>query len=295
MISVLNSIFDSKIISAVETKLESCLSNPDAMVLLDAMRYSSLNGGKRIRPLLTIAGGKVGDADLDTVLNIGTAIELIHCYSLVHDDLPAMDNDDLRRGLPTCHKKYNEAIAILAGDALQAQAFVLLSSACLPLLPQMQLKIIHLIANCSGAAGMVGGQAIDLMSTGVNISLVELQHMHRQKTGALIKAAVLSGYLASANYQEQIYCALNSIADNLGLLFQITDDILDATASTLTLGKTANKDLANNKATYVSILGLKEAQNKALNLYKETIAALSKLSAHDELTELTHFIYNRSN
>ncbi|MDQ5920004.1 MAG: farnesyl diphosphate synthase [Pseudomonadota bacterium] len=288
-------MFTDQILTKIEDRLNELLVNNDNLVLLEAMRYSSLNGGKRVRPFLVMAAGKISQAQSAVLLDIGVAIELIHCYSLIHDDLPAMDDDDLRRGLPTCHKQYGEAMAILAGDALQAQAFVVLSSDSLRLDCAIKLKIINLVASSAGVNGMVGGQALDLLSTGTNLTLPQLQHMHIKKTGALISAAILSGYLAGANCKPEIYDKLVLIANNIGLLFQITDDILDATADTNTLGKTANKDWAANKATYVNILGLEKAQHMADNLYNTTIEMLRHLSQSEELTTLTHFVYNRSN
>lgn len=288
-------MFTDQILTKIEDRLNELLVNNDNLVLLEAMRYSSLNGGKRVRPFLVMAAGKISQAQSAVLLDIGVAIELIHCYSLIHDDLPAMDDDDLRRGLPTCHKQYGEAMAILAGDALQAQAFVVLSSDSLRLDCAIKLKIINLVASSAGVNGMVGGQALDLLSTGTNLTLPQLQHMHIKKTGALISAAILSGYLAGANCKPEIYDKLVLIANNIGLLFQITDDILDATADTNTLGKTANKDWAANKATYVNILGLEKAQHMADYLYNTTIEMLRHLSQSEELTTLTHFVYNRSN
>ena len=297
---MLSSYSNLEIISLVEKKLDNLLSNNNNMnakdaLLIEAMRYSTLDGGKRIRPLLTVASGGLSLANMDSLITIGVAIELIHCYSLIHDDLPAMDNDDLRRGRPTCHKKYNEAIAILVGDALQTKAFSVISSDKLKISADIKLKIINLIANSAGMYGMVGGQVLDLMSTGATLSLVELQNMHSKKTGALIKAAILCGYLSGDNYNDDVYTRLNTVADNLGLLFQIADDILDFTSDTLTLGKTANKDFVYNKATYVNILGIEEAQNMAQKLYKQTLTILELLPNSKQLVDLTHLIYERSN
>ncbi len=296
---MLSSYSNLEIISLVEKKLDKLLSNNNMnakdTLLIEAMRYSTLDGGKRIRPLLTVASGGLSLANMDSLITIGVAIELIHCYSLIHDDLPAMDNDDLRRGRPTCHKKYNEAIAILVGDALQTKAFSVISSDTLNISADIKLKIVNLIANSAGMYGMVGGQVLDLISTGATLSLVELQNMHSKKTGALIKAAILCGYLSGDNYNDDVYTRLNTVADNLGLLFQIADDILDFTSDTLTLGKTANKDFVYNKATYVNILGIEEAQNMAQKLYKQTLTILELLPNSKQLVDLTHLIYERSN
>ncbi len=285
----------TQLLECFEKKLaEVLVPTKHATLLMEAMRYSTLDGGKRIRPLLVAAAGRLSDASLDSILSVGAAVELIHCYSLIHDDLPAMDNDDLRRGRPTCHKKYNEALAILAGDALQTQAFTVLSCDELEIKAMAKLKIINLLSICAGALGMVGGQAIDLMSTGLKLDIAALKHMHSMKTGALIKASVLSGYLAGRKFELNAYNALTNVANNLGLLFQITDDILDATGDTQTLGKTANKDLLNNKATYVNILGLSEAQNMATKLYHDNLSMLEQLAHSTELIELTHIVYKRN-
>ncbi len=264
-------------------------------LLGEALRYSSLNGGKRLRPLLTIAGGSLNIANEDVLIDIGCAIELIHCYSLIHDDLPAMDNADIRRGLPTCHKKYNEAIAVLAGDALQALAFELLSDDSIAINPVTKLKIINLVASSIGQNGMVEGQALDLLATGKRLDLVKLQQMHSLKTGALIKAAILSGYLCGENFDQEIYRNLTKIADSIGLLFQITDDILDVTKDTATLGKPANKDILNNKATYASILGVQASLELSEKIFNDIIDQLHKFKHSSDLIELTNSIYHRNN
>jgi farnesyl diphosphate synthase len=256
--------------------------------------YAVLGGGKRIRPLLSIASGKLNAADFASVLDIGCALELIHCYSLVHDDLPAMDNDDLRRGLATCHKKYDEATAILVGDALQALAFEALSAPTLKIPVDNKLKIIYLVSRASGIDGMVGGQMLDLYSTGRKLTLTDLQNMHACKTGALIKAAILCGYLCGEDFSLDMYTKLGQIADSLGLLFQIVDDILDVTETSDTLGKTANKDAINDKATYVSLLGLEEARAVASELHREIIADLSGIENSTMLQEIATDVYMRN-
>lgn len=256
--------------------------------------YSVLGGGKRIRPLLSIASGNLNAADFRVVLDIACAVELIHCYSLVHDDLPAMDNDDLRRGLATCHKKYDEATAILVGDALQALAFEVLSAPTLKIPLDNKLKIIYLVSRASGVDGMVGGQMLDLCSTGQKLTLTDLQNMHMQKTGALIKAAILCGYLCGDDFSLDRYTTLGRIADSLGLLFQIVDDILDVTETSGTLGKTANKDAINEKATYVSLLGLEEARAVAKELHSEIIADLSEIENSTMLQEIATSVYMRN-
>ena len=264
-------------------------------LLNEAMAYASLNGGKRLRPLLCIAGGQVSYANQNDLYKIGVALELIHCYSLVHDDLPAMDNDDLRRGMPTCHIKYGDAMAILTGDALQTMAFDILSHE-MNILPTNQLKIIQVLANSSGLHGMVGGQALDIMSTHKTLNLNELKKMHSLKTGALIKASVLCGYLAGNNTNDSTieYNHLSEIADNLGLLFQIIDDVLDYTSDTKTLGKTAHKDEIQQKATFVSLFGLEAAQIYALECYQKSVVQIKKLPNHDYLLDLAHVIYQRN-
>ncbi|HLX54038.1 MAG TPA: polyprenyl synthetase family protein, partial [Aquella sp.] len=237
--------------------------------------------------------GQLNSADFVNVLDIGCALELIHCYSLVHDDLPAMDNDDLRRGLATVHKKYDEATAILVGDALQALAFEVLSAATLKIPQDNKLKIIYLVSRASGVDGMVGGQMLDLCSTGQKLTLTDLQNMHACKTGALIKATILCGYLCGDGFSLDTYTRLGQVADSLGLLFQVVDDILDVTETSGTLGKTANKDAINHKATYVSLLGLEEAKAIASELYKEIIADLSDVDNSSMLQEITTSIYVR--
>lgn len=262
--------------------------------LIDPIRYCVLNGGKRIRPLLSIAAAKLSAASVDVALDVGCALELIHCYSLVHDDLPAMDNDDLRRGVPTCHKKYDEATAILVGDALQALAFELLSAPALKIPPENKLKIIYQVSRASGIDGMVGGQMLDLYSTGHALNLTGLQNMHACKTGALIRASILCGYLCGKNPTLDMCTKLGQIADSMGLMFQIVDDILDVTGTSQTLGKTANKDAINEKATYVSLLGLEEARAVATELHTEIKADLSMIENSVMLQEIATLIYMRN-
>lgn len=279
----------------VEKRLSEILSvGADNAYLVNAIRYSVLGGGKRIRPLLSIASSRLQNVNLNVVLDVACAIELIHCYSLVHDDLPAMDNDDLRRGQPTNHKQYDEATAILVGDGLQTLAFEVLSSPLLDIMPLNKLKIIHQISIASGTNGMVGGQMLDLRSTGKKLTLEQLKQMHSFKTGALIKASILCGYLSGAEFSASVYANLEHIADNLGLLFQIVDDILDVTEDSGTLGKTANKDAANDKATYVSLLGLDEARGIAHKLYESIVLDLAKIGNNAMLQELTDSIYKRN-
>lgn len=256
----------------IESRISELLNLPsNCTTLIESIRYSCLDGGKRIRPFFTIAAGHLSNADLDTTLTIGSAVELIHCFSLIHDDLPIMDNDDLRRGKPTNHKIYGDAVALLAGDALNTLCFEVLSSEQLNLPAINKLNIINLLARSIGLQGMVGGQTIDWLSTGKNLTLNQLQKMHSLKTGALLRASILSGYLAGTDVNPEQYSRIDLIAQKIGLLFQIVDDIIDVTEDTATLGKTANKDHLQDKATYVSLLGLEQAQESAKNLHQEII------------------------
>ena len=283
------------LLAKIEDKLTQVLHHDKAVKFLtDAMCYSVLGGGKRMRPLLTYAAGFLSGAKLDDLISVGCAIELIHCYSLVHDDLPAMDNDDLRRGRQSCHKKYDIATAILVGDALQALAFQVLSSNEINIPDSSKLQIIQQIAAGAGSAGMVGGQMLDLRNTGQKLDLKSLQQMHELKTGALIKASILAGYLCGKDTQADVYTELSNLANQIGLLFQIVDDILDTVADTKTLGKTAHKDAQNEKATYVSLLGLDAAKQTADKLYNEIIGKLTKIKQSDMLIDLTNSIYKRN-
>lgn len=258
-----------------------------------AMRYSALGGGKRIRPLLTFAAGELTDAPEERLTVAATAVEMIHVYSLVHDDLPCMDDDVLRRGRPTCHVEFDEATALLVGDALQARAFEILSAPGLAE-PALQLEMLHLLAHASGSQGMAGGQAIDLDSVGKTLSQPELELMHALKTGALIRAAVLLGALCGAPLEAAARERLDRFAKRAGLLFQVVDDILDCTASTATLGKTAGKDEAADKPTYVSLLGLEAAKRYAETLCGDALDALSGFGARARrLTELADYICHR--
>ena len=277
-------------------KIEECLvkyltPQVKSEVLLEAMQYSSLDGGKRIRPLLTIATGIMYSGDMDCLVKVASAIELIHCYSLIHDDLPAMDDDSLRRGRATCHKRFNEAIAILAGDALQSLAFELLSDSDFILDSNVRLKIINLLAKASGVKGMAGGQAIDLINTGLEIELIQLQQMHQLKTGSLIEASILGGYLCGSEINQIVYDKLYSLSVQLGLLFQIIDDIIDVVGSTEVIGKTAHKDEHNNKATYVTLLGLDKSRDYAKSLYLNIINELNMHDNSDFLKYLVDIVY----
>ena len=240
--------------------------------LHEAMRYAVLDGGKRVRPLLAFAAGELFDAPRDAVERAAAAVEMIHAYSLVHDDMPCMDDDDLRRGKPTVHRQYDEATALLVGDALQAQAFEVLAGGELE--ASRRVAMLAQLARAAGSLGMCGGQAIDLDSVGIALSLPELEQMHRLKTGALLQAAVMLGATAGKDLQANESAALAAYAKAVGLAFQVVDDILDATADSATLGKTAGKDAANNKPTYVSILGLPESLALAEKLRQDAHEAL---------------------
>lgn len=262
-------------------------------ILHEAMRYTALGGGKRVRPLLAYAAGELSGAGATTLDSVACALECIHVYSLVHDDMPCMDDDALRRGKPTVHVQYDEATALLVGDALQTQAFDLLSAPELFAEPARQLRAVHVLARASGSRGMAGGQAIDLASVGHQLTREELEHMHLHKTGALIRAAVLLGALAG-DVDEATLDALDRYAKQIGLLFQVVDDVLDAVADTATLGKTAGKDAANHKPTYVSILGLAESKKLAEEMAQTAIDALASLGDRAErLRELAHYIVSR--
>jgi farnesyl diphosphate synthase len=261
---------------AAETALDGFL-NPSATVparLHDAMRYAVLGGGKRMRPLLVFGAGELFGAAPALLSRIAAALEMIHVYSLVHDDMPCMDDDALRRGKATVHVQYDQATALLVGDALQAQAFLLLSEPSELIDPARQMALLHMLAHAAGSQGMCGGQAIDLDSVGRRLSLPQLEQMHRLKTGALLRAAVLLGASAERTLAPQQHVALESYAGAIGLAFQVVDDILDATADSATLGKTAGKDAVDNKPTYVSILGLDQSRTLAHRLLEDAHQAL---------------------
>ena len=279
----------------VETALASHLPAADSIParLHDAMRYATLGGGKRVRPLLACAAGELTGAAPERLDIVACAVELIHAYSLVHDDLPCMDDDVLRRGRPTCHVEFDEATALLVGDSLQTLAFELLAGQPLGE-PQQQLEMIALLARASGSRGMAGGQAIDLAAVGKPLNQPELELMHALKTGALIRAAVLLGALAGNPLSDDERANLDRFAKRAGLLFQVVDDILDCTASTATLGKTAGKDEAADKPTYVSLLGLDAARSYADELRSDALAALAIFGERAaRLTQLADFICHR--
>ncbi len=279
-----------------ERALESLLPAADIAPqrLHQAMRYATLGGGKRIRPLLCHAAGVLAGADPARLDIAGCAVEMIHAYSLAHDDLPCMDNDVLRRGKPTCHVEYDEATAMLVGDALQSQAFLLLSDHVLADDPRRQFEMLRLLAQAAGSRGMAGGQMIDIEGTGRQMTRAELELMHVHKTGALIRAAILLGAQCGSPLPEDEMARLDHFAKRVGLLFQVVDDILDAEANTATLGKTAGKDAAQGKTTYVSAMGLAEARGMANTLRSEAREAIEAFGERgNRLHELAHFIVTR--
>lgn len=278
-----------------EARLERLLpaSNITPTKLHEAMRYATLGGGKRVRALLAHAAGEFCHADAEKVDIAAAAVEMIHAYSLVHDDMPCMDDDDLRRGKPSCHKQFDDATALLVGDALQSLAFQTLSSPGL-LAHQQQLEMLHLLAIASGSRGMAGGQAIDLGSVGQSLTQTELEYMHIHKTGALIRAATLLGGYCSTKLDSARIHALDQYAQNIGLAFQVVDDILDTEADSATLGKTPGKDADGNKPTYVTILGLARAKGLAQELYDQAITPLQPYGEQaSRLIQLAQFITNR--
>lgn len=269
--------------------------NSDPTKLRTAMRYSLFNGGKRVRPTLAYAAALAVNPriNLDAIDPVACALECLHSYSLVHDDLPAMDDDDLRRGKPTCHIAFNEATAILAGDGLQTLAFEILLGTDLP--AEKKVELMQYLVRASGADGMVLGQAIDLAAVDQHLSLGQLETMHRYKTGALIRASVAMGALVGNATREQLN-ALDTYAAAIGLAFQVQDDILDVTVDTETLGKQQGADIARNKPTYVSLLGLDTAKSKASELHQQAIDALGIFAGSaDRLRELADYIIRRAN
>lgn len=257
----------------VEAALAQWVPEQAPADLGQAMRYAVLGGGKRLRPLLAMAACESVQGDVHAALRAGCAAELIHAYSLVHDDMPCMDNDVLRRGKPTVHVKFGQASALLAGDALQALAFELLTPQDGSVSAAVQAQLCGLLARAAGEAGMAGGQAIDLASIGQQLSQAQLRRMHELKTGALLQASVMMG-AACGNASKAQLTALQSYGQAIGLAFQVVDDILDVTADSATLGKTAGKDALAGKPTYVSILGMQPSQDLAKHLHLQALAAL---------------------
>jgi farnesyl diphosphate synthase len=283
----------------IQARMEAALARvlPAAGILParlhEAMRYAVLEGGKRVRPLLTFAAGELSEARPDRLEVAAAAVELIHAYSLVHDDLPCMDDDVLRRGKPTVHVEFDEATALLVGDALQSLAFQLLAEHALADDPAEQLDMLRTLAAAAGSRGMAGGQQIDLEAVGRPLGVAELEAMHIHKTGALIRAAVRLGAACGAA-GEPVRERLDRYADAVGLAFQVVDDLLDAEAPSATLGKTAGKDSRQGKPTYVSVLGLPQARERAQELRQNAHEALAPLGARARrLRELADFIVLR--
>ena len=278
--------YQQRVDAALDRWLPPADVNP--MRLHQAMRYAVLAPGKRVRPVLVYATATALGIDLDRVDGAACAVEIIHAYSLIHDDLPAMDDDDLRRGRPTCHREFDEATAILAGDALQALAFYIISHD-----PEMttdasaRLQMIENLSLFSGSRGMAGGQAIDLAAVGKSLNIAELETMHIHKTGALIRTCVQLAALSTDNLGKTQFQALDSYAKCIGLSFQVQDDILDVTGDTSTLGKTQGADSARDKPTFPSVIGLEASQEKALELHHK---ALQTLSIFGEEADILRYI-----
>lgn len=281
----------------VDRALDLFLPNTPARQhnLTEAMRYSVIGGGgKRIRPAMVYAAGEATGADQNVLDTPACAVEMIHAYSLIHDDLPAMDNDDLRRGQATCHKAFDEATAILAGDALQAHAFEILATNDLPIDDGQRLKMIWILATASGSDGMAGGQAIDLASVGQILSLGELEAMHHLKTGALIKSSILLGAMCSPDVNEGELTQLGRYAECIGLSFQIQDDILDVIGDTETLGKHSGSDEKMQKPTYPSILGLEASRKLAMEQHEQALNHLKPMgNSANTLRQLSAYIVER--
>ena len=277
--------------------LEKCLPSEATIPerLHQAMRYTVLNGGKRIRPILTYAAGHAVGVPLANLDAPACAVELIHAYSLVHDDLPAMDDDDLRRGKPTCHKAFDEATAILAGDALQALAFQVLAHGQTTIPAEQRLQMLDSLAIASGSRGMAGGQAIDLAAVGKTLNVAELENMHVHKTGALIRTCIQLAALCQPDMDGATLKKLDHFAKCIGLAFQIQDDILDVEGDTETLGKLQGADQALNKPTYPALLGLESAREMARELHEDALHSLDDLGEKaDPLRWLADYIIQRS-
>ncbi|GAD89504.1 farnesyl diphosphate synthase [Vibrio halioticoli NBRC 102217] len=279
----------------LETWLDSLQAQNNS--LIKAMRYGLLLGGKRARPFLVYATGAVFGIDTPSLDTPASAIECIHAYSLIHDDLPAMDDDELRRGQATCHIEFDEATAILAGDALQTLAFTILAEGTLaPQAESHRIKMVQSLASASGASGMCLGQSLDLEAENRQVSLKELKVIHRNKTGALIKSAIQLGALAAGEAGIEQLPRLNKFAEKIGLAFQVQDDILDITSDTQTLGKPQGSDVALNKSTYPSLLGLEGAQQKAALLLKEALLELESIPYNTDLLEqFARYVIERKN
>ncbi|MBM5815584.1 MAG: farnesyl diphosphate synthase [Cyanobacteriota bacterium] len=277
----------------IETALEASLGPEEPETLREAMRYSLLAGGKRLRPILCLAACELAGGAAEEALPTAVALEMVHTMSLIHDDLPAMDNDDLRRGRPTSHKMFGEAMAILAGDALLTRAFEMVARRSPDVSPERLLAVVGELSLASGAPGLVGGQVVDLESEGKDVDLTTLEYIHLHKTGALLRACVVCGALVGGASAELLE-ALRVYARGIGLAFQIIDDILDVTASSEVLGKTAGKDLTADKTTYPKLLGLEESRQRADALVGEAKGALAPWSERAQpLLALADYITSR--
>lgn len=278
----------------IETALDTYLSDGETPEILAAsMRYSTLGAGKRVRAMLVYGAGLAMNAPLNALDSTAASLECIHAYSLIHDDLPAMDDDDLRRGKPTNHIKYDEATAILAGDALQTLAFELIANEA-ALSDAQARHISRVLSQSSGRVGMVGGQMLDMLATEQQLDQAQLENVHRRKTGALIRAAVLCGALCASHVEQADYQALDEYAQKLGLAFQVIDDVLDIESTTEELGKTSGADVAQGKSTYPALLGLAQSKNLARTLYDEAHRALGRISGDTSmLAELAVLVVNR--
>ena len=282
----------------IDDELQKCIHqlSDNGSILARAIHYSTLLGGKRIRPILVLLSADSFGVKTEQAITPACAVELIHAYSLIHDDLPAMDDDELRRGQATCHIAFDEATAILSGDALQTMAFELLSlDSNIP--ASNRLKMIQTLAHASGPKGMVLGQSIDFESVGRQLSIEQLENMHKHKTGALIEASVMLGALCSSteiSFAEET--ALKNYASAIGLAFQVQDDILDIVSDTQTLGKTQGADVALNKPTYPALLGMDGAKNKLMLLHEEALSSLQKMPERNtsKLAEISYFIVKRT-
>jgi farnesyl diphosphate synthase len=285
-----------KIQERIESALDRSLPDPKSISvrLHAAMRYAVLGDGKRVRPLLCHAAGALTGAPAKRLEIVACAVELVHAYSLVHDDLPCMDDGQLRRGKPTCHRRYDEATALLVGDSLYSLAFELMGSHALTDAPRLQVEMTRLLAQATGSKGMAGGQAIDLESVGKPLNTPQLEAMHLLKTGALIRASLLLGAWCGRAPTKNEKLGLEHFAHSIGLAFQVVDDILDAQSSTEALGKVAGSDAERDKPTYVTVLGVNKARSKAAELHREALQALAKLGpGAARLRELADFIVLR--
>jgi len=286
-------IYQKRVNAALDKYLPK--EDPPEHNLAEAIRYSVIGGGKRIRPAMVYAAGEAMGVKTNLLDIPACAVEMIHAYSLVHDDLPAMDDDDLRRGRPTCHKAFDEATAMLAGDALQALAYeILAKDDHKELTPEHRIEMLSLLTEASGAHGMAGGQAVDLASVGKQLTLEQLEHMHQLKTGALIRASVLLGGMCKQDVSQQELDLLSNYASCIGLSFQIQDDILDVVSDTETLGKPQGSDEEQKKPTFPAIIGLEESRQRAIEQHELALKILEPLDEKaDSLRELSAYIVER--